>query len=259
MNQKLTDKLDKLPAALETAKTTEDVTTAVVEIERLVLQSNYEDSRSGSPEESYIAQDYVVGERNTRGLSWKLNLLRSIAAANFCRLVRVGVHGGQTRILGQQSNIDVTLRIYDALVATYTRLSTAAFTDFSDGHKSAEGAPTVHKAGWINQFLIEAPNELMADVVASREKDAGANSKVATMIAERTAKLQEFATSLAPAKPEKAPKAEKAPKSPKAGKTTASNGNAEAETSSASVDENTGESAGVGNTVAEPEMVEAAQ
>lgn len=227
MNQKLTEKLSSLPDNLTAAATPADMSTAIVETERLVLKSNLEDTSPGP----VIAQDYLVGEANTRGLSWKLNLLRKVADANFCKLVRIGVHGGTTRLLGTQENIDTTLSIYDALVAAYTAKSAAAFTEFIDGNKTEEGAPSVHKAGWINQWLIDAPNAIFEAVSESRETDAGNNKKLADMIAERTSAVTEFQASLAPVKPPKAERAPKTPKPPKGSKAK-NNGSSAGETDS---------------------------
>lgn len=221
MNQRLNEKLTSFPETMSKAKTAEEISNSIVEIERLVLKSNFEDHQAGSPAAPYVAQDYIVGERNTRGLSWKLNLLRTIAAATFCKMVRMGVHGGNVRILGQGENIDTTLRIYETLVDTYDGFGKTAFTDFSDGQKGEEGTPKVHRAGWINQFLVAAPEALASALTESRAKDAVSNGKLASMVAERESALHEYASSLVPAKPpqaEKAPKAPKTPKPKKAGK-----------------------------------------
>lgn len=241
MNQRLSDRLDKLPELLAEAKSIDAVDNAIVEVERLVLKSNYESHQSGSPEAAYEARDYVVGERNTRGLDWKLRTLRVVADANFCRMVRVGVHGGQTRILGQPENIDITLRIFETLVPALDAVSKTEFTNFSDGQNKEENAPVVHRAGWINKFLIEHAPALGTTIQESREKDAGSNGKLATMVSSREAALQEFANSLVPAKPAPAPKTPKA----KAAPSSSANPEAEAGTEAepGTPEENTGESA----------------
>lgn len=248
MNQRLNDKLSTIAETLAEVKTVEELQNTTVEIERLVLKSNFEDFQSGKPQAAYEARDYVVGERNTRGLSWKLNLLRMIAEFNFCKMVRVGVHGGQTKILGQPENIDTTLTIYHALVPAYENLSKTEFTNFSDGQSKEEGAATVHRVGWINAFLLESPVKLGEALKESRERDAGSNGKIAGAIAEMNSNLTTFQSSLAPAKAESAPKAEKAPKSKKSSQTQET---AEGETVSDTPAETNGENAADASTATE--------
>lgn len=240
MNQQLTERLEKLPEILGKATTVAELNAAVVDLERLVLKSNYADSQSGSPEAAFEARDYILGERNTRGLSWKLNLMTVIAEANFCRMVRVGIHGGQTQILGQPENIDTTIRIFEAIVPVYDTVGKNEFTSYSDSASKEEGAATPHRAGWINQYLTKAPEAMGAAIEESRTKDTSGNSKLAKMVEERTAELNQFRASLVPAKPvkePKAPKAPKAPKQPKGQKASRSNGSSGDESDSESEDD----------------------
>lgn len=266
MNQKLTDKLATLPETLGTSKDVDELNNAVVEVEREVLRSNFTDSQSGSPQEAFTARDYILGERNTRGLSWKLNLMTVVAEANFCRMVRVGIHGGQTQILGQPENIDTTIRIYESIVPVYDTVGKAAFDSFAEGNGKEEGAATPNRAGWINQYLIKAPEAMGAAIEAQRSKDAASNGKIAKMIAEKGEELNTYRASLAPAKPVKEPKAPKAPKTPKTPKGQKASRElpegmtpkeaAEAAALSATPDENTGESADDENTDADSDSDE---
>lgn len=232
MNQKLSERLATLPEALSKATNEEAVSTAVSEVERLVLKSTFDDAQSGSLGE-YVSQDYVVGERNTRGLSWKLNLLRTVAQNTFTELLRVGVHGGNVKLLGYQDHINATLAIYNALVDAYGTVAQAAFTSFSDENKPAEGDAPVHKAGWINQFLLAAPDQLGEDLTASREKDLGSNAKAANVIAEQSAALKAFKETILPPPAPRAPRKSKAVAEGEEG----AEGNGEAENDSASEDD----------------------
>lgn len=215
MNQKLTDKLARFPEAIAGVKTLDELTTSLVEIERLVLKSNYETKQSGSPLAEYEARDFIVGESNTRGLSWKLNLFRAIAEATFCKMVRVGVHGGNVRVLGQPENIDTTLQIYNALVPVFEGLGGTAFTEYSDGQKGEEGEAPVNRTGWVNQWLIAAPTKLAEAVAESRTHDTSQNGKIANMVLEANSELTVYQSSLAPAKVERTPRAPRDPKAPK--------------------------------------------
>ena len=210
MNSRLTSQLDSFASTVDSAADAQAIQAAIVSIEETVLKSNLEE-QSTAPT---VVQDYLVGEANTRGLSWKLNLLRQVAAANFCQLVRVGVHGGTVRLIGQQENIDITLRIYDALVSAYEALSAKEFTAFVDGQPKEEGVAAPHRVGWTNKFLVGAPDDAFAAVTSSRES-ASSNKKVADLIAEKNSGIAELKSTLAPAKPERAPKEPKAPKAPK--------------------------------------------
>jgi len=211
MNSRLTAQLASFSGALESATTGEEIQAALVALEGTVLKSNIEEQSTASVE----AREYLVGEANTRGLSWKLNLLRQVAAANFCQLVRVGVHGGNTKILGQPENIDITLAIYEALIPAYEALSSKAFTEFSDAQTKGEGEPTVHRVGWVNKFLIDAPDSAFGAVSGDRESAASGNRKASDTINEKSSAVATFKASLAPAKPAKEPKAPKAPKAKK--------------------------------------------
>jgi hypothetical protein len=238
MNQRLSDKLSTFPESLSKAKSKDEVNTAVVEIERLVLKSNFEDHQN-SVSAAYEAQDYTVGEANTRGLDWKIRLLRVLSNANFCYLQRLGVHGGQTQVIGQPENIDVTFQIYNALIPAYEAVSVAAFEDFLEGNSKEEGAAKPHKAGWINKFLVEVPAELGEKLHESQEKDAGTNGKLAAMIASKKTELQEYQKTLTPPRIERTPRAKKAPKA------------SESETDSGMETETTSENVVDGNTPAE--------
>lgn len=214
MNQKLTDKLTKLPETLSGTADFEGLKNAIVETERLVLKSNYENKQSGAPVGEYEARDFVVGEANTRGLSWKLNLCRAVAEGTFCKMVRTGVHGGNVRILGLPENVDTAIQIYTAAVPAFDILGGSAFTAFADGLAEGEAAP--NRTGWINQWLIAAPAELASAIAESRISDTSQNRKIADMVAEADSALTVFQSSLTPAKVERAPREPKAPKDPKA-------------------------------------------
>lgn len=231
MNSKVTERLAALPENLSKATTEEAVSIAVAEVERLILKSTFEEAPTGSLGD-YVAQDYVVGERNTRGLSWKLGLLRTVANSNFTEVLRVGVHGGNVKLLGYQDHIDSTLAIYNALVDAYGTVSQAAFTSFSDENKPAEGDAPVHKAGWINAWLLEAPTQLHDDLEASRAKDLSSNAKAANVIAEQAAALNAFKATILPPPAPRAPR-----KSKDATEVEGAEGNAEAESNSASEDD----------------------
>lgn len=214
MNAKLTDKLTKLPETLSAATDLAALTNSLVEVERLVLKSNYENKQSGSPVGEYEARDFVVGEANTRGLSWKLNLCRAVAEGTFCKMVRSGVHGGNVRILGLPENVDTTIQIYTALVPAFEILGGTAFTGFADGLGEGEAAP--NRTGWVNQWLIATPAELASAITESRANDTSQNRKIADMVEEANSALTVFQSSLTPAKVERAPREPKAPKDPKA-------------------------------------------
>lgn len=212
MNAKLQSQLSNFPAALERAETNEAIQSVVVDLENAVLRSNLEDT-SDSP---FVSRDYVVGEPNTRGLSWKLNLLRLVAAANFCQLMRIGVHGGNTRVLGQEENLNTTFQVYDALAARYEELSKKAFQEFSDSRNKGEGEESVHRVGWVGKFLIEAPTEAFQAVTNAREE--GSNSRTTAMIEKKNEGLNTLRATFTPARTPAAPKAKKAPKGAKASK-----------------------------------------
>lgn len=206
MNTKLQSMLSNFPAVLERATTNDDIRTAVVDLENAVLKSNLEENTEGP----YTSREYLVGEPNTRGLSWKLNLLSLVARANFCERMRLGIHGGSTRILGQDENLDVTFQVYDALVAKYEELSKKAFDTFVEGQSKDEKAPTVHRVGWLGKFLIDAPNEVFEAVF--RVRDDGANAKTMAMIEKKNEGLAELRNTFTPTRSPATPKPKKAPK-----------------------------------------------
>lgn len=216
MNQKLTDRLNALPETAAKSSKFDEVVASVVEVERLVLKSNYEDKQSGVTAE-FEKREYEVGGPNTRGLSWKLVLFRTIADATFCQMVRVGVHGGNVLVLGQPDNVNATIAIFESLVPVMDTISKSAYTEFADGPKE-EGASTPNRTGWINQWLIDAPETLSTAIAESRSKDTSSNSKIANMVAEAESALKEFRGTVVPPKPVKVPKAPKAPKDPNAPK-----------------------------------------
>lgn len=212
-------KLDQLPENLTKAKSVSDVNGLLVDVERQVMKRVFDERNAGRDTETYTAEDYLLGEKNTRGLSWKLVLMREIAKANFCHMQRIGAHGGTIRIHGQPSNIAATKQIYEALAAGLEPISQSAFTSFNDAR--AEGDAAVHKIGWINKFMIDTPAELGTALTESRNKDAGGNAKLAKMLEEKGEELKTYQASLAPAKAAPAPKdpnALKAARAPKAGK-----------------------------------------
>lgn len=210
MNQRLSNLLDTFPSELEKATSVAAIAEAIASIEAQVLKSNLEEN-STAP---VVAQDFLVGEANTRGLSFKLNLLRQVASANFTQVVRIGVHGGTVKILGQQDNIDITLAIYNALIPAYESVSKTAFTEYADSQKGEEG-PAAHRVGWINKFLVDAPDEAFASVANAREAQGGSNRKIADLLAQKTSDIVAFKATLTPPKPVKEPKAPK-PKKTKA-------------------------------------------
>lgn len=208
-------KLAQLPEALAKAKSSAEVATAVVDVERNLLKQVMDAHTGGRDTEDYTTQDFLVGERNTRGLSWKLALLRVIAANNFCQMIRIGVHGGTTQIAGQPANIENTLAVYNAISGVMDPLSQSAFTSYSEANKDGEGEPPIHKVGWVNKFLLDLPGELSDALKAAREKDAGGNGKLAKTIEEKDAALATFTKSLAPVKAAAQPRTPKAPRAPK--------------------------------------------
>lgn len=210
MNAKTQSLLNNFPAALEKATTNEEIKQAVVELENAVLKSNL-DENSDAP---VVARDYVVGEANTRGLSWKLNLLRAVAAANFCQLMRIGVHGGNTRVLGQEDNLNITFAVYDALVAKYEEASAKAFQDFSDAQSKDENAEKVHRVGWTGKYLIDSPTEVFEAVMQAREENS--NAKVTAMVERKNEALGQLRATFTPTRTPAAPKAKKS-KAPKDG------------------------------------------
>ena len=214
MNNKLQTLLTQLPTNLANAESNDAIKTVVVDLENAVLRSNLEET-SDTP---FVSRDYVVGEANTRGLSWKLNLLRLVATANFCQLMRIGVHGGNTRVLGQEENLDTTFQVYDALTDRYAELSAKEFESFSDARSKEENAEKVHRVGWVGKFLIDAPTEVFAAVEASRQENASA--KVTALIEKKNEGLNQLRATFAPVRTPAAPKAPKAPKEGKRRKKT---------------------------------------
>lgn len=213
--------LTGLPETLKTAKSTADVKTAISNVVRQLAADQYKANNGGTDTEAYEARDYLVGERNTRGLSWKLNMLREIAAANFCEMVRTGVHGGGTKIIGQPTNIDNTLAIYDAAVAASEPIAATAYAELVDGRNADDTEPTPHKVGWTNKFLTEFPSEITATITTQRDADAGGSTAYADMINQKNSDLKTYKSSLgltkAPKEPRdpNAPKPEKAPRAAK--------------------------------------------
>lgn len=199
-----TTKLDQLQENLSKAKSVGDVNGLLVDVERQVMKRVYDDRNAGRDTEAYTAEDYLLGEKNTRGLSWKLVLMREVARANFCQMIRIGAHGGTVKIVGQPSNIAATRTIYEALASSFDPIGQAAFASYNDAR--GENDAPVHKIGWVNQFLINTPTELGAALTESREKDAGGNAKLAKMLEEKNSDLQAYLKSLAPSKPTPAPK-----------------------------------------------------
>lgn len=210
------EKLAQFPETLKTAKTLDAVTAALIDVENSIFKTVLDSHVSGQDNETYTARDFLVGERNTRGLSWKLGLLSAIAAANFCAMVRVGVHGGTTKIVGQPSNIDTVESLFNALAGGLETVGQSAFQTFNDGRK--EGEPAVHKVGWVNQFMLDAPGALTTALAARRDQAASGNAKLAKTFEEKDASLAEFRKTLAPVKATPAPKDPNAPKPPKAAK-----------------------------------------
>lgn len=234
MNQKLTSAIASLNDKLEAADSPEAIQSVLVDYGNTALKSNLEDSQNNSGGE-VTSREYLVGEANTRGLSWKLNLLRQCAQVNFCQMVRLGVHGGSVRIIGTEENINATFALYDALVPRYEEVSKKAFQDFSDQQGKEEGGKAPHRVGWVNQYLIETPNSAFGAVQEAR----GSNPRVDAMLAQNEERFKEVRASFAPARAEKAPKAAKAPKAPKAakgGETVEAETPATPETASASAD-----------------------
>lgn len=218
MNQRLTERLSKFSEMANNAKSINELTNVVVETERIVFKSNFEDRQGGGPEANYETREFVVGEANTRGISWKLNLLRAVADANFSKMVRVGVHGGQAILLGQPDNLDITFAIYHALEPVYERLGKTAFDEFMEAQQGAEGTEKINRGGWINQWLVASPANLTETINESRNKDAASNGKLANLLVEKDTALQSYLETVTPPKPVKTPKAPKAPKEPKAKK-----------------------------------------
>lgn len=213
--------LTGLPEVLKTAKSTSTVTSAISNVVRQLASEQYSAHNAGSDTEAYEARDYLVGERNTRGLSWKLNMLREIAAANFCQMVRTGVHGGGTKLIGQPSNIDNTLAIYDAVIAAVEPIAATAYAELSDSRDEGSTEPLPHKVGWTNKFLTDYPTDLTTAIQTQRESDAGKSSAYGEMITQKNSDLATFKSTLGLAKAAKeprdpnAPKPEKSPKAPK--------------------------------------------
>lgn len=256
MNQRLTERLAAFPETVGKATNMEGVQNAFIDISRHVLNSNFEEAKAGQDPGPYISRDYSLGDRNTRGLSWKLNLMRMVCEGTFCHMHRVGVHGGQVQIRGTEENVNTAIQIFEALVPAFEAQGKTAFTEFSDGPKE-EGAPTPHRAGWINQYLISAPAEISTALSAVRSEDAGKNGKLAAMIAERENGLKEYQASLAPVKPAPEPKTPKAKKAPKTATPVTATPDGEvpqeatADTATATPDASTGENADAGNTDAD--------
>lgn len=212
MNQRLTNLLTTLPDTLTKTDSNAAIQTAVVALEDAVLRSNLENYQNNA-EGPFVSREYLVGEANTRGLSWKLNLLRLVAAANFCQLVRLGVHGGSTRVLGQEENLNTTFTVYDALVLCYEELSKKAFTDFTDQQEKGSEETTTHRVGWVNKFLQDAPTEVFAAVDSARA--SATDRKAEAMIAKKDEQMKELKATFAPVKAAAAPKAPKEKKAPK--------------------------------------------
>lgn len=221
MSAVVDQKIEGLADALKGAKDAAAVSAIIVDLERQILKQNFDARNAGQDEDPIVTVPYEVGGRNTRGLSWKLELLRAVSKANFVVMRRTGVHGGGVNLIGQQKNIDLTLKIYDALAAAYDPLSTAAFTSYSEGR--TENDPAVHKVGWMNQFLIETPKQMGQSIDEAFATATSGNSKLAKVVQDKTDELSAYVASQSLAsKPAKEPKAPKAKKSAKNGQSTES-------------------------------------
>lgn len=215
MNSKLAENLEKFPQTLTNVKDVSGLIESVVGLERLVLKSNYEDRQSGN-QAAYERREFEVGGPNTRGLSWKLALCRVLAEATFCKMVRTGVHGGGTVILGRPENIDITIKLFTDLTPVYDELSKTVYTETAEGASQADGATPMTKAGWISAWLLNTPLEMATAIKESREKDASSNQKIAAMISEAEAGLMEYEKTLEPIKVTRAPKASRPRRAAKA-------------------------------------------
>lgn len=119
VNQNLLEKINKL-LALANSPNENEAALAAEKATELLTKYNLTLADLGLGEEEDVTAETV--ETTSRYVTWKMLILAGIATANGCRAMRSKSNGNMT-LIGMQTNITVSQRLYEYLTKAVERLA----------------------------------------------------------------------------------------------------------------------------------------
>ncbi len=119
VNQNLLEKINKL-LALTNSPNENEAALAAEKATELLTKYNLTLADLGPEEEEDVTAETV--ETTSRYVTWKMLILAGIATANGCRAMRSKSNGNMT-LIGMQTNITVSQRLYEYLTKAVERLA----------------------------------------------------------------------------------------------------------------------------------------
>ena len=191
-------KLEDIKRLMEAAGTVGEAEAATAAMQRLMFRHNLtaEDlaTLDTSSKEEYSADFISVGDRKSRGLQWKLNLLYVLAEYNFCVFIRYGHHGGDGVLVGQQVNKDAVRMMFDATVLTVDRIADLEWylikNNLTEWYKA--GGPST--TAWKNSFKIGFVTGLRLKMQLERKSEVLEDNRASALVSLKDMELKEAVT-----------------------------------------------------------------
>lgn len=195
MDAVVLEKFQKIQTLMERAGTVGEAESAAAALQRLMIKYNVDaaelEAAGKRDHEEYVSQFIELGKKGSSGLQWRINLIRVLAQAGFCKFIRIGVHGGIGYLVGQPSNIDAVRRIYEATVATVERLAERDWPAFRNRYNDwiRAGSPTA--MAWKNSFKLGFSAGLWSKLQQEKQAIEAGEVTVSALVVVKDAELDE--------------------------------------------------------------------
>lgn len=211
MDRVTREKLEKIQALIEGAKTQGEAEAAASAFQRLVLRHNLsaEDlNKLGQTErETYGSMYVAVAKAGEAGVTWKVYLLWGLANLHFVAAIRQGNHGATFQLIGQKTNIDALQTLFSLLVPVGERLAVEGYAahvvEIQKAHprRSAKDLRNmgliVSKVLWTNSFKLGFQKGIYTKLKNERAQEVKADENVSALVVVKDSELAEAIDQLA--------------------------------------------------------------
>lgn len=211
MDRVTREKLEKIQALIEGAKSQGEAEAAAAAFQRLVLRHNLsaEDlNKLGQTEREPYGTIYVtVAKSGETGVTWKVYLLWSLANLHFVAAIRQGNHGATFQLIGQETNIEALRALFDTLVTVGERLAVEGYeayvaeTQKAYSQYSLRDLKTlkliVSKVLWTNSFKLGFQKGIYTKLKNERTQEVKADENVSALVVVKDAELAQATEQLA--------------------------------------------------------------
>lgn len=190
MDKQVLKKLVDIKKLMDAAGSVGEAEAAAAAMQRLVLKHNVDaaelEALGQEEKEAYGGMPVHLWPKGKPGVAWRVYVFTTIAHYNFCTFVRTHSTGGDGVLIGQASNQEAVMLMYEAAVENFLRLAPICY---KEAH-AVQGWRISKPAVWKNSFLLGVPQGLHLKFDLERKAEIQADSKTSALVLVKDADLE---------------------------------------------------------------------